>query len=351
MPSSAAKEEIKMTPTPANETRSYKSSKTSYASKYYDPQKAHEYYLQNRQLKGYSTAGLNDDAKANWAYAKKNISDERKSKQESAKASYTQKIQYYRNIAAERKKKLSSEILETLKSISDDAERRRLAVALNQKLERARLQESGKQAKSQVAENAKKQLEQETEKTAKNKQRISDEHDSRIESLISKLKSVKLQSERRRLLAEIDKETADKNTKIDEEVNRHAEANANIKQEKATKINDITELVRSALASSSESASEERQNIKDETSSKKEEQRNKKAQESEMIRNTLNTSIAQVRAEYKSNLDQIKQEYQDAMDTTYNEIVGATSDSGSSEVIKANIAKMRKARMAKRNKR
>lgn len=34
-----------------------------YASPYYDPQKAHEYYMRTRELKGRSTTSLNDDGK------------------------------------------------------------------------------------------------------------------------------------------------------------------------------------------------------------------------------------------------------------------------------------------------
>ena len=32
-----------------------------YASPYYDPQKAHEYYMRTRELKGRSTTSLNDE--------------------------------------------------------------------------------------------------------------------------------------------------------------------------------------------------------------------------------------------------------------------------------------------------
>ena len=39
-----------------------------YASKYYDPVKAHEYYLKNRELKGRrSTGSLDDEGKKKWA--------------------------------------------------------------------------------------------------------------------------------------------------------------------------------------------------------------------------------------------------------------------------------------------
>lgn len=51
-----------------------------YASAYYDPVKAHEYYMKNRELKGRSTSALNDDGKKIWAYTKNNITSEKKQK-------------------------------------------------------------------------------------------------------------------------------------------------------------------------------------------------------------------------------------------------------------------------------
>ena len=51
-----------------------------YASQYYDPEKAHEYYMQNRQLKGRSTSGLSDEGKDIWNAAKANITSEKKNR-------------------------------------------------------------------------------------------------------------------------------------------------------------------------------------------------------------------------------------------------------------------------------
>lgn len=52
-----------------------------YASPYYDPQKAHEYYMRNRELKGRrSTAKLNDDGKNAASYVKEQLTTERKQK-------------------------------------------------------------------------------------------------------------------------------------------------------------------------------------------------------------------------------------------------------------------------------
>lgn len=50
-----------------------------YASPYYDPVKAHEYYMQNRELIGRkSTAKLNDEGKAAAKYVKKRLNEEKK---------------------------------------------------------------------------------------------------------------------------------------------------------------------------------------------------------------------------------------------------------------------------------
>ena len=51
-----------------------------YASPYYDPQKAHEYYMRTRELKGRSTTSLNDEGKKIWSYTKNNIKSEKTAK-------------------------------------------------------------------------------------------------------------------------------------------------------------------------------------------------------------------------------------------------------------------------------
>ena len=61
-----------------------KESLKHYASPYYDPVKAHEYYMKTRELKGEnsrsSTAGLNDEGKAVAKYVKNQLDTERKGK-------------------------------------------------------------------------------------------------------------------------------------------------------------------------------------------------------------------------------------------------------------------------------
>ena len=64
-----------------------------YASPYYDPVKAHEYYMRTRELKKRkSTAKLNDEGKAAAKYIKEQLDTERKGKVETSRASMQSKI-------------------------------------------------------------------------------------------------------------------------------------------------------------------------------------------------------------------------------------------------------------------
>lgn len=64
-----------------------------YASPYYDPVKAHEYYLKTRELKGRrSTAKLNEEGKIAARYVREQISNERKQKVESHREQTMSKI-------------------------------------------------------------------------------------------------------------------------------------------------------------------------------------------------------------------------------------------------------------------
>lgn len=55
-----------------------------YASQYYDPVKAHEYYMEHRELKGRST-GMSDTQREGWTYAKKQIDTAKAKEKESEK--------------------------------------------------------------------------------------------------------------------------------------------------------------------------------------------------------------------------------------------------------------------------
>jgi len=72
-----------------------------YASENYDPVKAHEYYLKNRELKGrHSTKGLTQRQKEGWQYAQAQVRNTTKGKIESARQTKQASIEKARAEAA-----------------------------------------------------------------------------------------------------------------------------------------------------------------------------------------------------------------------------------------------------------
>lgn len=69
-----------------------------YASPYYDPQKAHEYYMKNRELVGRkSTKELNEEGKSAANYVKSNLEAEKKQKIAESKSQMTDEIESSRS--------------------------------------------------------------------------------------------------------------------------------------------------------------------------------------------------------------------------------------------------------------
>lgn len=65
-----------------------------YASPYYDPEKAHEYYEAHKKLKGrHSTAGLNEKGRETASYVRQRLAEERKQRIETSRQTMTNKVQ------------------------------------------------------------------------------------------------------------------------------------------------------------------------------------------------------------------------------------------------------------------
>lgn len=129
-----------------------------YASEYYDPEKAREYYLRTRELKGrQSTKGMTESQKQGWSYAKnqlkegqkadtKEVSEERKAVVEQARAI----AQKRREEISERLKNLLAELTNrraaTSEDLSDDQKQALAKLASAQAKDEKRIkEEAGKQ--------------------------------------------------------------------------------------------------------------------------------------------------------------------------------------------------------------
>lgn len=92
-----------------------------YASQYYDPVKAHEYYMRTRELKGRSTSSLNDEGKKVWSYAKNNIKSEKAAKVKAEQEKRALKIKQLRAKAEATREQISSKLKTLNNKLSEDA--------------------------------------------------------------------------------------------------------------------------------------------------------------------------------------------------------------------------------------
>ena len=99
-----------------------------YASPYYDPQKAHEYYMRTRELKGRSTTSLNDDGKKIWSYTKNNIKSEKAAKVKEEQEKRDQKITELREKAEATKEQISSRLKELNEALTQNASDRKKSI-------------------------------------------------------------------------------------------------------------------------------------------------------------------------------------------------------------------------------
>jgi hypothetical protein len=99
-----------------------------YASEYYDPAKAREYYLRTRELKGKrSTGGLtvkgdtagNEERKTTWAYTKNQIDLAKKGKLEAASEERKNFLDRTRQAAQLRREEISNKLSNLLKSLTE----------------------------------------------------------------------------------------------------------------------------------------------------------------------------------------------------------------------------------------
>ena len=133
----------------------------AYASPYYDPQKAHDYYMKHRHLKGRrSTSGLNEQGKAAARYVKEQLQAEKKEALEKAK----KVILDYVDRCKERIEQIKQMKQEAQKKLREEQD------AINQEAEAIRSMPNGPAKEKRKAE-LKKRREVLKGKRAKNKER------------------------------------------------------------------------------------------------------------------------------------------------------------------------------------
>lgn len=111
-----------------------------YASPYYDPVKAHEYYMRTRELKGRrSTSKLSDEGKKVWSYTKSQITTEKKSKVESEIQKKDSKVEVLRTHAQGTRQRISTKLKKLNEILSNKSKAKRKAISERKESEIKRL--------------------------------------------------------------------------------------------------------------------------------------------------------------------------------------------------------------------
>ena len=101
-----------------------------YASKYYDPVKAHEYYMRTRELKGRrSSAKLNDEGKKIWSSVKNEIKTEKKGEVTEAQSERDEKIEQLRETAKQTRERISARLKEVREALTASSKEKRQDVS------------------------------------------------------------------------------------------------------------------------------------------------------------------------------------------------------------------------------
>lgn len=91
-----------------------------YASEYYDPVKAHEYYLRNRELKGrQTTTGMTEKQREGWGYAKAQVSERQKADIQNAAASRQALLEQLRETTKAKREEIGESLRSLLEGIRD----------------------------------------------------------------------------------------------------------------------------------------------------------------------------------------------------------------------------------------
>ena len=247
-----------------------------YESDYYDPAKAHEYYMKNRKLKGRSTSGLSDTGKDIWTDTKSNIDSEKKSKIMEAGLQKEIEIQNLRTTAETTRTSITNK----LKGLSD---------ALNAKY-KTDSEGLSKEQKAQLESIARKreQKQEQIQKTKQRKLKKINEDDS-LSTEEKQSKKADISEDSSKEAQDVKEEYSKKTEDTRSDISKQRQKLSSDKKTEATKNSEVAKTERTKVAADLKGAI---QKARDMYSSKKTE---------------INTSYEDI---YQQEYDKIKSQYQ-----------------------------------------
>lgn len=253
-----------------------------YASKYYDPVKAHEYYMRTRELKGRrSTSKLSEEGKKVWSYTKNQITEEKKSKVEAEKEAKNQKTEELREKASATRERITAKLKELNEKLSQKATADKESIAKKRELD---------------LENIRKKAEEDTKNLEKNLT-------SAIEKLMAEEIPKSLPKEERA------KRIAERNEKI-----------AKLRSDASAERNKLSEKLASDEVSARNNAASSKEKVMADTKSQREANSKSAAAQREQCAADLKSSIAAAREAYKVAKENLDSSYEEIYQQEFDKI-------------------------------
>jgi hypothetical protein len=159
----------------------------------YDPQKAHEYYMKHRKLKGRrSTKGFSQTKKEQWAYVKKQLSEEHKGINKDISESRNERIAAISEALKKQKEALTIQAKAKIEALRDrmkymsPAEKRNIRDSINSIIGDIRAEVKSK--KESLQETGAKTKENERNKAKNAKAKESKAYEKRLDDAYKNLK-------------------------------------------------------------------------------------------------------------------------------------------------------------------
>ena len=285
------------------ESESFEEWLAHYASPYYDPVKAHEYYMQHRELVGRkSTSGLNDEGKEIAAFVKKNITESRKQRLEAARSGMNSFIKALKDKKTadqqSRKEKMNE-------SISQSKAKMKSAI------------ESSNAAKKSNIESLNEETKRKIDRLRSTSNSIKEHHTKSMNNRISSLqmlisKKGKTADQKERIREEIAKLRAANKTKREELTSQFNASRTTVQNEKR----GMSEKIRSDASRNNASA---RETSNQETSR----ERTQYSSQNKAANDAYKDQTSKLRSDYKTEAANIREEtdkaYEDELEKLRND--------------------------------
>lgn len=120
-----------------------------YASQYYDPVKAREYYLRTRELKGRSESNLKSEAKKEaWGYTKSKVGEAQNAELDAAAEAHKQAVESIRKMIGLMREAITQKLKEAMDKITQASEEEHARIAEKRA---AKLEELAKETAKKIA--------------------------------------------------------------------------------------------------------------------------------------------------------------------------------------------------------